>query len=144
MFVLLKQNKFFFHFFTRKFFYSLLTKSFKNKLLYILNLHSSETDLNRKNLKKSLFHKKDYISNFYTKIIGSLIKKGVKSKFINFLNHSLFQISSLLKIYPFKILQIILTCLAPLLETRKVRVKRNFHFVPVPVKKNRQIYLAVK
>ena len=100
--------------------------------------------MNKKNIKKKLFNLNTNYDKLYHKFVGFLIKRGLKFKFKKLFDNSLFFLSNFLKMYPFRILNLVLKKLTSSIETRKVRVRRNFHLVPTPVTCTRRRYLCIK
>ena len=89
------------------------------------------------NLKNKSFY-------FYFKFLGCFTKKGNKNKAKKLLDRAFLLLSKKTGFSTNKILFYLFLKLNVFIEIKKVRVKRNFHLVPFPIKFKRRIYLVLK
>lgn len=82
--------------------------------------------------------------NLYNTLIGQLTKKGEKNKAIKILNSALFKTSLKTKLPVVKLFKILPKKLGSIVETKVVKLKRNVHVVPFPLKRSRRFYLIAK
>lgn len=82
--------------------------------------------------------------SLYTKVIGTLTKKGKKFAAKKALNDSLYNIARLFKIKSHTILPKILSRVKCQAEVRKVVRRKNVNLIPFPVSKNRESFLKIQ
>lgn len=80
----------------------------------------------------------------YNKLLGLLTKKGNKVKAKTILNKALSRASKECKCTPNLLLKKIISKLKTSVEAKKIRVRRSFHFVPFPLKKERKFFMISK
>ena len=80
----------------------------------------------------------------YQKLIGLFIKNGYKFKALKIVEGALKLTSSYLNLSVNSILLKVFNKLKTSVESKKIRVRRSFHFVPFPVNFKRKIYLIAK
>jgi small subunit ribosomal protein S7 len=148
----LLQKRFFIHFLKKKKF---LKKSFtfayiKNFFSYLLkiepnNLTKQNITLFKDNLYKTYF--KSTKSNaflLYKKLIGIITKNGKKAIATKLLNNTFINLKNDLKFSTNFILLKILNRLKVSIETKKIKIKRSSHLLPLPIKQKRKVFLISK
>jgi len=99
-------------------------------------------------LKKNKLLKSNKLHNncsyTYKKILGLLIKKGLKSKAKSILDFALFKVSSKLKSSPKIVLLKIFLKLNTFVEVRKIRLRKRLVFVPFYISYSRRLFLIAK
>jgi len=91
--------------------------------------------------KKYLFvHKK----TLYNKLLGFVTKKGNKTVALKIITSAFFKVSTNTKQSMNQILLKLFFKLNSFVEVKKVRVRRNFHFVPFQITLKRRSYLIIK
>jgi len=98
---------------------------------------------NNKNQKINLAKKIEY-KNVYTKFLGSLIKKGNKNAAKRALDSSFIKVSQKHKTPLHRVFSKIFSKLTCRLEMKKVKMRRNTHLVPFPIRTGRQDFLKIK
>ena len=129
----------------------------KDKIIFkklILSYFSENKKLSitKKNLvfyKKAikLIYKKDKINKIQelrNKLVGLVMKEGYKTKALRIVENSLRQASVELNLSQNSILLKVFDKLKTSVESKKIRVRRSFHFVPFPVNLKRKVYLIAK
>lgn len=80
----------------------------------------------------------------YKKLIGLIMKNGKKNLAIKIVNGALKKVKEESNFPINYILYNVFNALKTSVEIRKVKVRRSFHLVPFPVKKERKTFLASK
>jgi ribosomal protein S7 len=88
--------------------------------------------------------KKSESNSIYKKLVGLMIKNGKKSSALKLIEKGLLKTSLKLKMPINLILRKVFNSLKTSIESKKIRVRRSYHFVPFPVNLKRKVYLAVK
>lgn len=91
-----------------------------------------------------LVAKKPEYKNVYTKFLGSLIKKGNKNAAKHILDNSFIKVSQKHKTPLHRVFSKIFSKLTCRLEMKTVRMRRNTHLVPFPIRSGRQDFLKIK
>lgn len=91
--------------------------------------------------KKSRDNKNSF---FYKKFVGMLLKNGAKNKAIKLVQKSFYNICNKLKISLNLLIYKLFNRLKTPLEIKKIKIRRSYHFVPLPVNFKRKIYLSIK
>lgn len=79
--------------------------------------------------------------NIYTNLLGYITKKGKKGKAKKILTSALMNVSNFLHIPVSQIFLRLAEKSGQLVELKKVKLKKNFHLIPFPVKTKRQYFL---
>lgn len=82
--------------------------------------------------------------NLYTSLIGQLTKNGKKNKAIEILNSAMLTVSLKTNFSIIKIFKILSKKLGSVVETKTVRLRKNVHIIPFPLKNSRRFYLISK
>jgi small subunit ribosomal protein S7 len=85
-----------------------------------------------------------FSSLLYKKLIGLIMKNGKKTLAIKIVNSALKQVKKQSKFPLNYILYKVFRSLKTSIEIRKIKIRRSFHLVPFPVKKERKTFLASK
>ncbi len=129
---------------------------FYNKFFFNYIQISKKINYNKNifnNVENSPIHlkKKNSIAlEFYKKFIGLSLKKGCKTKALNFIQEALQNVSKHLNLSVNFVLLKILSRLKMSLELKTVRKKvrktkkKIFHIVPYPIRKKRELFLIIK
>lgn len=125
----------------KKIFLSSFKKSLKQILIKKDFLINYKKCISLLRVKKSKVNKSTLL---YNKLVGLLIKKGVKQKALRILEDALLEVKKTTKITPNLILFKIFNSLKTSVESKKIRVRRSFHIVPFPIKTNRKLFLISK
>lgn len=80
----------------------------------------------------------------YTNVLGCLVKNGNKIKARKILNVALDDVSLTSNISVSKILYKLAKKIGNIVELKKVKIRKNIHLVPFPLKKNRRYFLLSK
>lgn len=80
----------------------------------------------------------------YTNILGCLVKNGKKTKAETILSTALNTVSSKMKINTSRVFSRLSRKLGNIVELKKIKVKKNIHFVPFPLKTSRRRFLLSK
>lgn len=80
----------------------------------------------------------------YSNLVGNFTKKGKKLKAKNIISQSLNEVSNSLKVPVYKVYRKLAQKLGNLVELKTVKVKRNIHTVPFPLKPSRRRFLFSK
>lgn len=102
-------------------------------------LKMKEKDLILKAKKNTL--SKNFL---YTKFLGSLIKKGNKSAALRILQDAFLKASVRTSIPAFSIFNFMFRRLNTFVEVKRVKKRKNTHYIPLPIKKNRNQFLKIK
>jgi ribosomal protein S7 len=81
---------------------------------------------------------------FYKKILGSLIKKGKKSKVRKMINSSFFDLSRLIKKSGIVMITKIFLMLNTFVDIKNVQKRKRSFLVPMPVNSKRRFFLITK
>jgi small subunit ribosomal protein S7 len=92
------------------------------------------------------FFKRDMLKKktIFDRFLGSLTKKGLKSKAQRILIQSLILCSKFKSVSPSYLLNLIFKRLNTNVEIRSIKVRRREHCVPFSVYYNRRVYLVIK
>jgi ribosomal protein S7 len=85
-----------------------------------------------------------YTNLVFKKLIGLLMKKGHKNQIFHILKASLKVASIKLKLRLSQLIVKLFNKLKLSVESKKIKIRRNFHFVPFPITLKRKTYLIVK
>lgn len=83
-------------------------------------------------------------SSIYNNLLGNIIKRGKKVKAKKILNISIETVSSRLNTNSYILLQRLAQKIGSLVELRKIKIRKNVHIVPFPVKSYRRKFLFSK
>lgn len=82
--------------------------------------------------------------NLYNTITGQLTKEGKKNIATNILNKVLLNIALKTNLSLVQILKTLSKKLGIVIETKTVRLRKNVHIIPFPLKNSRRFYLIAK
>lgn len=82
--------------------------------------------------------------NLYNTILGQLTKKGKKNVAANVINKSFFNTAIKTNLSLIKIFKGLSKKLGSVVETKIVRLRKNVHVIPFPLKNSRRFYLIAK
>lgn len=82
--------------------------------------------------------------NLYNTIVGQLTKKGKKNIATNIVNTSFFDTAIKTKSSLTRIFKGLSRKLGSVVETKIVRLRKNVHVIPFPLKNSRRFYLIAK
>jgi ribosomal protein S7 len=80
----------------------------------------------------------------YTNLLGCITKNGKKTKAKKILSSALLDVSTNLNIPISKIFVNLVQKSGSIVELKKVKLRKNVHFIPFPVKKKRRYFLVSK
>lgn len=80
----------------------------------------------------------------YTNLLGCVTKSGKKVKAKKILNSALLDVSNSLNIPVSKVFLNFVKKAGSIVELKKVKLRKNIHFIPFPVKKKRRYFLISK
>lgn len=82
--------------------------------------------------------------NLYTTIIGQLVKKGKKRTAVNIFNEALKEVAQKTNKPVLQIMKILAKRLGSVIEIKTVRLRKNVHIIPFPVRNERRYYLIAR
>lgn len=143
VFILLLKNRHVFMFSQKSlFYYNFLFQHLNNlgsKNIKVRNIIKTKTK------RLFIFKKQPFYTNLvFKKLIGLLIKKGHKNQIFRIVKTSLKVASVKLKLRLSQLIVKLFNKLKISVESKKIKIRRNFHFVPFPITLKRKTYLIVK